>query len=58
MSTDVSVERDDSVLAITIDRPGARNAVNHAVAEGIATALDSDSTLSVGILTGARSEDV
>jgi enoyl-CoA hydratase len=44
------------VLLITIDRPEVRNAVNAAVAAGIAGALeelDGDDSLSVGILTGA-----
>jgi enoyl-CoA hydratase len=52
----VSTERRDGVLLITIDRPDARNAVNLAVAEGIAAAmdeLDGDDTLRVGVLTGA-----
>jgi enoyl-CoA hydratase len=52
----VLTERRDNVLLITIDRPEVRNAVNAAVAEGIAGALeelDGDDTLSVGILTGA-----
>ncbi|MGA8364143.1 MAG: crotonase/enoyl-CoA hydratase family protein [Solirubrobacteraceae bacterium] len=52
----VVTERRDSTLLITIDRPEVRNAVNAAVAEGIAGALeelDSDDALSVGILTGA-----
>ena len=43
-------------LVVTIDRPEARNAVNLAVAEGIAAAmdrLDEDDALRVGILTGA-----
>jgi enoyl-CoA hydratase len=41
---------------ITINRPEQRNAVNAAVAEGIAAALDeldADPDLSVGVLTGA-----
>jgi enoyl-CoA hydratase len=45
-----------NVLLITIDRPEVRNAVNAAVAAGIAGALeelDGDDSLSVGILTGA-----
>jgi enoyl-CoA hydratase len=49
-------ERRGATLLITIDRPEVRNAVNAAVAEGIAGALDeldSDDSLSVGILTGA-----
>jgi enoyl-CoA hydratase/carnithine racemase len=46
----------DSTLVITIDRPEVRNAVDAAVAAGIAAALDeldADDSLSVGILTGA-----
>jgi enoyl-CoA hydratase len=52
----VLTERRANVLLITIDRPEVRNAVNAAVAEGIALALDEldgDRSLSVGILTGA-----
>jgi enoyl-CoA hydratase len=52
----VRTERRDSTLVVTIDRPEVRNAVNAAVAAGIAGALDeldSDDSLSVGILTGA-----
>jgi enoyl-CoA hydratase len=52
----VLTERRDGVLLITLNRPDARNAVNLALAEGIAAALDeldSDDALSVGILTGA-----
>jgi enoyl-CoA hydratase len=52
----VLTERRENVLLITINRPEVRNAVNAAVAEGIAGALDQldgDDTLSVGILTGA-----
>jgi enoyl-CoA hydratase len=44
------------VLLVTIDRPQARNAVDTAVAEGIAAAmhrLDADPDLRVGVLTGA-----
>ena len=48
--------RDDGTTVITLNRPAARNAVNRAVAEGVAAALDEldrreDQT--VGILTGA-----
>ncbi len=46
----------DGVLVITINRPEARNAVNGAVAEGVAAALerlDADDDLRVGVLTGA-----
>lgn len=49
-------ERDDGVLVITINRPEARNAVNAAVAEGVAAAvdrLDEADDLRVGVLTGA-----
>ena len=52
----VLTERRDGVLVITLNRPDARNAVNLALAEGIAGALDQldgDDELSVGILTGA-----
>jgi enoyl-CoA hydratase len=52
----VLTERRDNVLLITIDRPEVRNAVNAAVAAGIAGALeelDGDDSLSVGVLTGA-----
>tara|TARA_R110000772_G_scaffold165646_5_gene277234 strand:+ start:67912 stop:68661 length:750 start_codon:yes stop_codon:yes gene_type:complete len=47
---------DDGVLTITLNRPAAKNAVNKAVAEGIAAAIDeleSNSALRVAILTGA-----
>jgi len=49
-------ERRGSTLLITLNRPEARNAVNSALAEGVAAALDeldSDETLQVGVLTGA-----
>jgi enoyl-CoA hydratase len=52
----VLAERRGNVLLITINRPEVRNAVNGAVAEGIANALeqlDGDEQLSVGVLTGA-----
>ena len=52
----VLVETRDNVLVITINRPEARNAVNGAVAEGVAAALDrldGEASLSVGVLTGA-----
>jgi enoyl-CoA hydratase len=52
----VLTERRDGVLLITLNRPDARNAINLAVAEGIAAALDTldaDDGLSVGVLTGA-----
>jgi enoyl-CoA hydratase len=49
-------ERHDGVLTITINRPAQRNAVNRDVAVAVASALDvldSDPSLSVGVLTGA-----
>src|ERR1700683_1403389 len=52
----VLTERRGNVLLVTINRPEVRNAVNAAVAAGIAGALeglDSDEERSVGILTGA-----
>jgi enoyl-CoA hydratase len=52
----VLTERRDGVLTITINRPAQKNAVNRAVAVQLASALDlldSDPTLSVGVLTGA-----
>jgi enoyl-CoA hydratase len=36
----VLTERRDRVLLITLNRPDARNAVNLALAEGLAAALD------------------
>jgi enoyl-CoA hydratase len=56
MSEPVQVAEDGGVLTITIDRPEARNAVNGAVAEGIAAALerlDAEDALRIGIVTGA-----
>src|SRR3954453_19485645 len=52
----VLTERRGNVLLITLNRPDARNAVNMALAEGVAAALDeldAADDLSVGILTGA-----
>jgi enoyl-CoA hydratase len=52
----VLTERRGRVLIITLNRPEVRNAVNGAVAEGVARALDeldADDALAVGILTGA-----
>src|SRR5205085_12463637 len=49
-------ERRERVLVITINRPDQRNAVNAAVANGIASALDAldaDPELTVGVLAGA-----
>jgi enoyl-CoA hydratase len=52
----VLTERRDGVLLITLNRPDARNAVNAALAQGLADALDEldgDGDLRVGVLTGA-----
>jgi len=52
----VLTERRDGVLLVTLNRPEQRNAVNLAVAEGIAAALDEldgGAELSVGVITGA-----
>lgn len=52
----VLTERRERILQITINRPDQRNAVNAAVAQGIASALDeldAETTLSLGVLTGA-----
>jgi enoyl-CoA hydratase len=52
----VLTERRERVLLITINRPDQRNAINAAVARGIAAALDEldgDAELSLGVLTGA-----
>jgi enoyl-CoA hydratase/carnithine racemase len=52
----VLTERRDGVLLITLNRPDARNAVNRALAEGVAAALDeldADGELTVGVITGA-----
>jgi enoyl-CoA hydratase len=50
------VEPDGPVLVLTINRPQARNAINHNVATLLAAALeafDADPALAVAILTGA-----
>ena len=52
----VLTERRGRVLLITLNRPERRNAVNAALAAGLAGALDEldgDPELSVGVLTGA-----
>jgi len=52
----VLTEVRDGVLLVTLNRPEQRNAVNRAVAEGIASALDrldAEPELRVGVLTGA-----
>jgi enoyl-CoA hydratase len=52
----VLTERRDGVLLITLNRPDARNAVNTALADGVAAALDmldADGALAAGVLAGA-----
>ena len=52
----VLVSREERIQVITLNRPEARNAVNQALAEGVAAALDeldADDSLSVGVVTGA-----
>ncbi len=52
----VLTERHDGVLTITFNRPAQKNAVNREVAVQLVSALDlldSDPSLSVGVLTGA-----
>ncbi|MBW3664689.1 MAG: crotonase/enoyl-CoA hydratase family protein [Actinobacteria bacterium] len=52
----VREERRGEVTVITIDRPGARNAVDRSIAEGIEAALDradADDAVRVVVLTGA-----
>ncbi len=56
LSEPVLAERRGNVLLITLNRPQVRNAVNAALAEGVAGALeelDAEESLSVGVLTGA-----
>jgi len=53
----VRTEKAGTTFLITIDRPQARNAVNAAVAAGLAAALDhleADPELRAGVLTGAE----
>ncbi|MDP4652218.1 MAG: crotonase/enoyl-CoA hydratase family protein [Haliea sp.] len=52
----VLTEIDEGILIITLNRPAAKNAVNKAVAVGIAAAIDeleSNPELRVAVLTGA-----
>lgn len=56
MSDEVLVERRGAVLVVTLNRPEARNAINTAVSQGVAAAmdqLDEDPTLSVAVIVGA-----
>jgi enoyl-CoA hydratase len=56
VSDEVLVERRGAVLLIMINRPAVKNALDAAVAEGVAAAvdeLDESDELRVGVLTGA-----
>ncbi len=56
MAEEVLTERRGRVLLITLNRPDARNAINHEVAEGLVRSLDEldgDDGLTAGVLTGA-----
>jgi enoyl-CoA hydratase len=56
VADEVLVERRGAVQVITINRPQARNALDRAVAEGVAAAvdeLDGSDELRAGVLTGA-----
>ena len=58
MSSELAVlrERRARTLVVTLNRPDARNAVNEALAQGLAAALDElddDPDLAVGVLAGA-----
>jgi enoyl-CoA hydratase len=56
MADEVLTSRESGVLVITLNRPEARNAVNGALAHGVAAALDEldgDRAITVGVLTGA-----
>jgi enoyl-CoA hydratase len=56
MADEVLVEFADRIALVTINRPAAKNAINRAVALGIAAALDeldARDDLTVGIITGA-----
>jgi enoyl-CoA hydratase len=57
MTDAVSTSVSNGVMTITMNRPEAKNAVNLAMAQGIAAAideLDSNDDIRVGILTGAN----
>lgn len=54
--TALQVERDGSLLILTLDRPQVRNAVNRKMAEQVAEAiaeLEGDADLRCGVITGA-----
>jgi enoyl-CoA hydratase len=52
----LQLQREGSILIVTLNRPGVRNAIDRATSEAVAQAmdlLDSDPSLSLGILTGS-----
>lgn len=56
MSDEVLVSVEDGVMVLTLNRPKAKNAINLAVAKGVAAAmeqLDSSDDIQVAIITGA-----
>jgi enoyl-CoA hydratase len=56
VADEVLVEYANRIAIVTINRPHARNAINHAVSAGMAEALDeldARADLTVGIITGA-----
>lgn len=56
ISAGLKTETDGDILIVTIDRPGARNAVDRPTADALYEAFkafDADDSLSVAILTGA-----
>src|SRR3546814_4301596 len=53
---EVTLQIESAVAIVTINRPDARNAVDRAVAEGLARAseqVENDRNVRVGIITGA-----
>ncbi len=57
MSDPVLIDIHDGVMTITLNRPDAKNAVNLALAQGMAAALDqldADDSIRAGIITGAN----
>jgi enoyl-CoA hydratase len=56
MSDEVLVEASDGIMTITLNRPGARNAITRALSEGVGAAIEdfeARADLAVAILTGA-----
>ncbi len=54
--TEITTEIQDRIMIITLNRPDAMNAINQALADQLAAALDeldSNDAVSVGVLTGA-----